>query len=81
MGREPVKRMRTALTDLELWDDEREDALLADLKEELADAVQRADDAPTPQPQEIVEHVFETMGPDQRRAWETLKEGARANAQ
>ena len=80
IGREPVKRMRTALNDLGLWDDEQEDALLEELKQELADAVQKADDAPTPQPQEIVEHVFETMSSDQRQAWETLKDSSKGGS-
>jgi len=76
IGRDPVKRMRTALGHLKLWDDEKEAALLEELKAELEEAVKRADDAPTPQPEEIIAHVFETMTPDQQRAWEVLRADA-----
>jgi pyruvate dehydrogenase E1 component alpha subunit len=76
IGRDPVKRMRTALTHLKLWDDEKEEALLGELRAELEAAVKRADEAPTPQPEAIVEHVFETMTPDQQRAWEVLRADA-----
>lgn len=75
-GRDPIKRMQTALNHLGLWDESDETALLSTLKTELDEAVRRADAAPTPEPQEIVEHVFETMTPDQERAWEVLREGA-----
>lgn len=76
IGRDPVKRMRTALAHLTLWDDAQEEALLEELRAELEAAVREADDAPPPAPEEIVEHVFETMTPDQLRAWEVLRERA-----
>jgi pyruvate dehydrogenase E1 component alpha subunit len=76
LGREPVARMRRLLTDLELWDDAKEEALMAELKHELDEAVAQADRAPDPQPHEIVEHVFSEMTADQLQAWEELRADA-----
>ena len=72
LGRDPVARMRRVLTDLKLWSDDKEEALMAELKKELDEAVAEADRAPAPQPFEIVEHVFAEMTPDQQHAWEEL---------
>jgi len=60
---------------MEAWDDEREEAMVAELTEEWQAAVREADEAPEPEPQEIVEQVFETMTPDARTAWEVLRHG------
>ena len=75
-GRDPIRRMQTALNHLGLWDESDEARLLETLKRELDEAVRAADATPDPEPQEIVEHVFETMTPDQQRAWEVLRDGA-----
>jgi pyruvate dehydrogenase E1 component alpha subunit len=72
LKKEPVGRLRTVLVDLGLWDEQKEEALVEELKGELEAAVAEADEAPKPQPWEIVEHVFEDMTPDQRQAWEAL---------
>lgn len=72
LSKGPVIRMRRALESLELWNEEKEAALLEELKSWLDEAVAAADRAPEPQPWEIVEHVFETMTPEQQRAWEAL---------
>lgn len=71
-GEEPVGRLRTALSGLGAWDDEQERALQKELEEELAQQLAVADAAPEMAPAEIVEHVFQELGPDQRRAWEAL---------
>jgi len=73
--RDPVVRLRRALTAMDAWDDERQQALEAELVEEFAAAVREADEAPEPEPQQIVEQVFETMTDDARAAWETLRHG------
>lgn len=69
---EPVARLRTALTGMGLWDEQREDALRRELDQELQDALAAADAAPETTPSEIVEHVYAEMAPDQRAAWEAL---------
>jgi pyruvate dehydrogenase E1 component alpha subunit len=76
IGRDPIRRMQTALNHLGLWDESDEATLLQTLKREVDEAVRAADATPDPEPQEIVEHVFETMTPDQARAWEVLRDGA-----
>lgn len=75
-GRDPIRRMQTALNHLGLWDESDEATLLQTLKREVDEAVRAADATPDPEPQEIVEHVFETMTPDQARAWEVLRDRA-----
>ena len=74
-ARDPIVRLRAALVSMGAWDDEREQAMLAELADEFRTAVQEADDAPEPEPQEIVEQVFESMTPDARAAWEVLRHG------
>ncbi|HLV11996.1 MAG TPA: pyruvate dehydrogenase (acetyl-transferring) E1 component subunit alpha [Trueperaceae bacterium] len=72
---EPLARMRALLAGMGAWSDEYEEALLADLRAEFDAAVAAADAAPEPAPESIVEHVYAGMQPDQRRAWEALREG------
>lgn len=71
--KDPLLRLRRALETLGVWDDARETAQLADLRSEWDEALLTADDTPEPAPEEIVEHVFATMGPDERAAWEALR--------
>lgn len=70
---EPVRRLRTLLEDRGWWDDDQEEGLVGEIVAEVAEAVRLADEAPEPTPESIVEHVFATMGPDQRAAWEVLR--------
>jgi pyruvate dehydrogenase E1 component alpha subunit len=70
--RDPVARMRRALEHLEIWDGDKEIVLVGELGEEMNAALEEADGAPEPKPWEIVEHVFEEMPADLRRAWEAL---------
>lgn len=74
-AREPLARLRVALTGLGAWDDERQEEMLAELAREFKDELQRADAVPAAGPETIVEQVFETMTPDARRAWEILHDG------
>ncbi|KIX84537.1 pyruvate dehydrogenase (acetyl-transferring) E1 component subunit alpha [Thermus filiformis] len=74
--KDPLLRLRGALEERGLWDGEREKALLDELEEEFARELALADAAPEPRPEEIVEHVYKEMGPDQRRAWEVLRADA-----
>ncbi|HZW27846.1 MAG TPA: pyruvate dehydrogenase (acetyl-transferring) E1 component subunit alpha [Trueperaceae bacterium] len=72
---EPLARMRALLQGLGAWSDQREEALVAELRAEFDAAVAEADEAPEPAPEAIVEEVYAAMGPDQRRAWEALRGG------
>ncbi|MFA5567510.1 MAG: pyruvate dehydrogenase (acetyl-transferring) E1 component subunit alpha [Trueperaceae bacterium] len=72
---EPLRRLRALLAARAVWDDEREAALVARLEEESRAALAVADATPEPPPESIVEQVFADLGPDQRRAWEALREG------
>ena len=72
--RDPIERLRRVLDDLGLWDAEQDAEFLRVFRVEFDEAVQRADKAPELEPQELVEHVFETMGPDQIEAWGVLRE-------
>jgi len=74
-ARDPVVRLRLALTSMGAWDEEREAALVAEVKEEFQAAVAEADAAPEPRPEEMMEQVFASMTPDARHAWEVLKHG------
>ncbi len=73
--KDPVLRFRKALEEGGLWGEEEERALLGELEEEFARELALADSAPEPRPEEIVEHVYKEMGPDQRRAFEALRQG------
>jgi len=72
-GEEPVRRLRALLEHRGWWVEEQERQAVDGVLAEVAEAVRRADEAPEPAPEAIVEHVFETMGPDQRAAWEVLR--------
>ena len=74
-AKDPILRLRKALEDQGLWGVEAEEALLGELEEEFTREVALADQAPEPTPEMIVEHVYAQMGPDQRRAWEALRQG------
>lgn len=76
LAAEPVKRLRTLLTDLGLWDEGAEADLQARLAAEFAAALAAADavsHAGLGDPGSLVEHVFEEPGPDQRAALEHLR--------
>ena len=74
-AKDPILRLRKAREGRGLWDEEAEKALLLELEEEFQRELALADEAPEPRPEEIVEHVYAEMGPDQRRAWEALRRG------
>ncbi|HWG85456.1 MAG TPA: pyruvate dehydrogenase (acetyl-transferring) E1 component subunit alpha [Deinococcales bacterium] len=57
--RDPVGRMRSFLAERGLWDEERENALAAELEQELQAALAEADAAQEPEPWEILDQVFD----------------------
>lgn len=72
MKKEPVGRMQTYLKNQGLWNDEQETVYLAELDQQLIEAVEAADQVPEPEPWIIVEEVYAEPYPDQRAAWEVL---------
>lgn len=70
---EPLVRLDKLLRGLELWDDEAEEGLKAELAAEFAAALEAADAQPLPAAETIVEHVFEKMSAEQAGAWEALR--------
>lgn len=74
-SKDPILRLRKALEAAGLWDGDAEEVLLRELEEEFAQELALADQAPEPSPEMIVEHVYKEMGPDQKRAWEALRQG------
>lgn len=72
LAEEPLARLKRALPALGLWDDEQEAELRRELEAELEAALATADAAGEMRPEEIVEHVYEQLGPDQRLAWGAL---------
>ncbi|GAA5334677.1 MULTISPECIES: pyruvate dehydrogenase (acetyl-transferring) E1 component subunit alpha [Thermus] len=73
--KDPVLRLRRALEERGLWDEGKEEALFQALEEEFQRELALADSVSEPRPEEIVEHVYAEMGPDQKRAWEALRQG------
>lgn len=73
VAREPLVRLERMLAQRGLWDDGAEEALTDELEQEFRAAVKEADAQPLPAPETIVEHVFASMSPDQRSAWEALR--------
>ena len=58
---DPIARFRRYLTERNLWDDAREDALQTQLKEEILSAVEEAEKFGPPPLESIFEDVFEQM--------------------
>ncbi len=67
--REPLRRFRRHLEKKGLWDDEREEQLLAEIREELARATERFETwvAQDRDPLVAFEHVYESMPPSLAR--------------
>jgi TPP-dependent pyruvate/acetoin dehydrogenase alpha subunit len=70
--RDPIVRLRKYLTDRDLWDDQKENALLEELKGEVAAAVEKAEPVGPPSLESVFEDVYAEMTPQLRRQMEAL---------
>ncbi len=71
--RDPILRMKNCLLHLGLWSEEEEAELGEALEAEFQSELALADQAPEPNPWEIVEQVYQKMQPDQEAAWQYLR--------
>ncbi|MBE1446058.1 thiamine pyrophosphate-dependent dehydrogenase E1 component subunit alpha [Paenibacillus sp. OAS669] len=61
-AKDGIPRYRQYLTDCGLWSDEQEEELLAELKKEINEATQYAEQAPYPLPEDTLKHVYAEEG-------------------
>lgn len=61
--RDPIPRFRKYLEDKRLWDDAREEALAAEVKQRIEEAVKRFEERTDFKPEENFDHVFAEMPP------------------
>ena len=58
---EPVKRLQTYLHEQQLWDSDKEQAMLKDVQKEVDEAVAKYLNAPPQKPDEFMTHVYAEM--------------------
>lgn len=68
---EPLIRLRRYLMDTGLWDDAREEALLADCAARVDEAVKEYLDTPVQPPEAMLDYMFETLPESMRKQRET----------
>jgi TPP-dependent pyruvate/acetoin dehydrogenase alpha subunit len=61
--RDPVVRFRRFLEKQKLWNDDKEQKLQADVKAELALALEEAEKSPVPEPMTVLDHTYEELTP------------------
>jgi 2-oxoisovalerate dehydrogenase E1 component alpha subunit len=57
-SRDPIPRCRLYLESVGLWDDKLEETLLAEIRQQIDDAVDAAEAAPVPDPESARDHLF-----------------------
>ncbi len=65
--KDPIPRLEGYLRDQDILDDERVEAIEASVKEEVADAIDAAEEYGDPDPQSMFENVYEEMTPELRK--------------
>lgn len=61
--RDPITRFRRFLEYRKLWDDAKEQKLLADCKAEVAAALEEAEKSPAPEPITVLDYAYEKLTP------------------
>jgi TPP-dependent pyruvate/acetoin dehydrogenase alpha subunit len=61
--RDPITRYRNFLQSRKLWDDEKDIALQARTKDDLAAALEEAEKSPAPEPLTVFDHVYGRLTP------------------
>ncbi|MED4956915.1 thiamine pyrophosphate-dependent dehydrogenase E1 component subunit alpha [Paenibacillus sp. FSL R5-0527] len=57
-----IPKMKSYLIEHGLWSEERDEALLKDIQQQLKDALKAAEDAPYPKPEDTLLHVYASEG-------------------
>ncbi|MBM4304663.1 MAG: pyruvate dehydrogenase (acetyl-transferring) E1 component subunit alpha [Deltaproteobacteria bacterium] len=70
--RDPIKRLRTYLESKKIWDEKKEKTLQEELKKKLAEAVERAEAEPLPDPMDLFEDVYAELTPQLKKQKEEL---------
>jgi TPP-dependent pyruvate/acetoin dehydrogenase alpha subunit len=65
--RDPIKRLRAYLESKNIWDEKKEKNLQEDLKAKLAEAVERAEKEPAPDPMDLFEDVYAELTPQLKK--------------
>jgi pyruvate dehydrogenase E1 component alpha subunit len=71
--RDPILRMNAYLKKKKLWDDKKEAALQKEIKEDLAEAVEKAEKQPAPEISEIFTDVYAEMTSQLKKQQESLE--------
>ena len=61
--RDPITRFRNFLSNQKLWDEKKEEALVTDVKAELAAALAEAEASPVPDMMTVLDHTYSTYTP------------------
>jgi pyruvate dehydrogenase E1 component alpha subunit/2-oxoisovalerate dehydrogenase E1 component alpha subunit len=75
--RDPLARFRAYLQHRGLWTAEQEQALLAQLNDEISEAIREAEAAPAPDPETLVTGVFADVPPHLRSEYDELQQSLR----
>ena len=67
LKRDPIKRLKTYLESRKLWDEKKEKSLQEELKKMLAEAVERAEAEPAPDPMDLFEDVYAELTPQLKK--------------
>jgi 2-oxoisovalerate dehydrogenase E1 component alpha subunit len=75
--RDPILRLRNYLNDKKWWSDEEEKNLQVEFKNQIAEAIEKAEAQPPPQVEDLFDDVYESLTPQlERQKQELLQEQA-----